>query len=141
MDQIRVVTIAFCLLLLFQIVRSVRREHIRVEYSMAWFGVAVLLLGLCLSKTALNWLSRMLGIYDSPLVLLVVAGVLFLFIFYRSSIQVSGLKDHNIVLAQKIGLLEWELKRQGVEIAEMRKQKEREKRPNSSGAEKRAHSL
>ena len=45
MEQIRVVTIVFCLLLLLQIVRSVRREHIRVEYSMAWFGVAVLLLG------------------------------------------------------------------------------------------------
>ena len=44
MEQIRVVTIVFCLLLLLQIVRSVRREHIRVEYSMAWFGVAVLLL-------------------------------------------------------------------------------------------------
>ena len=43
MEQIRVVTIVFCLLLLLQIVRSVRREHIRVEYSMAWFGVAVLL--------------------------------------------------------------------------------------------------
>ena len=47
MEQIRVVTIVFCLLLLLQIMRSVRREHIRVEYSMAWFGVAVLLLGAC----------------------------------------------------------------------------------------------
>lgn len=141
MEQIRVVTIVFCVLLLLQIVRSVRREHIRVEHSMAWFGVAVLLLGLCLSKAALDWLSSMLGIYDSPLVLLVVAGVLFLFIFFRSSIQVSGLKDHNIVLAQKVGLLEWELKRQGGEIAQMRKQQARKERPNSSGAEKRAHSL
>ncbi len=141
MEQIRVVTIVFCLLLLLQIVRAVRREHIRVEHSMAWFGVAVLLLGLCLSRTALDWLSWMIGIHDSPLVLLVVAGVLFLFIFFRSSIQVSGLKDHNIVLAQKIGLLEWELKRQGVEIAQMRERKAREERPNSSGAEKHAHSL
>ena len=134
MEQIRIVTIVFCLLLLFQIVRSVRREHIRVEYSMAWFGVAVLLLGLCLSKTALDWLSWAIGIYDSPLVLLVVAGVLFLFIFFRSSIQVSGLKDHNIVLAQKIGLLEWELKRQGLELAQLREGKSAKKRPDSLGA-------
>jgi len=135
MEQIRVVTTVFCLLLLFQIVRSVRREHIRVEYSMAWFGVAVLLLGLCLSKTALNWLSWVLGIHDSSLVFLVVAGVLFLTIFFRSSIQVSGLKDHNIVLAQKIGLLEWELKRQGVEIAQLREQKSPRERPDSSGVQ------
>ncbi len=141
MEQIRVVTIVFCLLLLLQVVRSVRREHIRVEYSMAWFGVAVLLLGLCFSRTALNWLSWMFGIHDSSLVLVVVAGVLFLFIFFRSSIQVSGLKDHNIVLAQKIGLLEWDLKRQGVEIAQLRERKARPERPSSAGVEKRAHSL
>ena len=47
------------LLLLVQIVRSVRREHIRVEYSMAWFGATALLLALSLSQTALDWLSRL----------------------------------------------------------------------------------
>lgn len=130
MDQVRAVTVVFCLLLLVQIIRSVRREHIRVEYSMAWFGAVVLLLGLCLSDTALRWLSRLLGIADSPLVVLVVAGVLFLFTFFRSSVQLSDLKDHNIVLAQKVGMLEWEVKRQAAEIQQLRN--ERDKKANDT---------
>ena len=119
MERVRLATAIFCLLLLVQIIRAVRREHIRVEYSMVWFGAAVLLLALSLSGTALGWLSRLLGIDDSSLMLLGIAGVLFLFAFFRFSVEVSGLKDHNIVLNQKIGMLEWEIKRQADEIREM----------------------
>jgi hypothetical protein len=115
-ERVRVAAIVFAVLLLVQIIRAVRREHIRVEYSMAWFGAATLLLALSLSQTALDWLSRVLGVDDSSFVLLVVAGVLFLFTFLRFSVQVSELKDHNILLSQKVGLLEWEIKRQAAEI-------------------------
>ena len=120
MERVRVAAIIFALLLLVQIIRSVRREHIRVEYSMAWFGAATLLLALSLSRTALDWLSRLLGVDDSSFVLLVVAGVLFLFTFFRFSVEVSELKDHNILLSQKVGLLEWEIKRQAAEIEQMK---------------------
>ena len=64
MEQVRVVTAVFCVLLLLQIIRSVRREHIRVEYSMAWLGAVLLLLALCLSDTALGWLANWFGIAD-----------------------------------------------------------------------------
>ena len=120
MERVRVAAIIFALLLLVQIIRSVRREHIRVEYSMAWFGAAALLLALSLSGTALNWLTRVLGVDDSSFVLLVVAGILFLFTFFRFSVEVSELKDHNILLSQKVGLLEWEIKRQAAEIEHMK---------------------
>jgi hypothetical protein len=36
-------------------------------------------------------------------------------------------------LAQKIGLLEWELKRQGLELAQLRERKSTKKRPDSLG--------
>ena len=114
--------VLFAVLLLVQIIRSVRREHIRVEYSMAWLGAATLLLALSLSQTALDWLSRVLGVDDSSFVLLVVGGVLFLFTFFRFTVQVSELKDHNILLSQKVGLLEWEINRQAAEIERMKAQ-------------------
>ncbi len=116
MEQVRVVTAVFCVLLLLQIIRSVRREHIRVEYSMAWLGAVLLLLALCLSDTALGWLASWLGIEDFSFILLGVAGILFLFTFFRSSVQQSDLKDSSIVLAQKIGMLKWEVKKQAAEI-------------------------
>lgn len=114
-------TIAFCVFLLFEIIRAVRREHIRVEYSMAWFGATVLLMTLALSDTVLNWIGRMLGVSDAPSALGLVAGLVFVFVFFRFSIQMSGLKDHNIVLAQKVGLLEWEINKQAKEIENLKK--------------------
>jgi hypothetical protein len=125
-ERVRVAAILFAVLLLVQIIRSVRREHIRVEYSMAWFGAAALLLALSLSQAALDWLSRLLGVDDSSFVLLGVSGVLFLFTFFRFSVEVSELKDHNILLSQKVGLLEWEIKRQASEIEKMKSQAQQE---------------
>ena len=101
MERIRVAAVVFSLLLLLQIIRAVRREHIRVEYSMAWFGAAVLLLALSISEPALRWLSLTLGIDDPSLVLVLIAGLLFLFTFFRASVQISELKDNSILLAQK----------------------------------------
>jgi hypothetical protein len=119
-ERIRIATIIFCILLIVQIIRAVRREHIRVEISMGWFAAALLLLALGVSDRALNWVSDLLGLRGSAFILLTVAGLLFLFTFFRFSIEVSTLKDHSIVLAQKVGLLEWEVRRQRDEIAKLR---------------------
>lgn len=120
MDRIRWATAVFCALLLVQIIRSVRREHIRVEYSMAWFAAAVALLGLSLWDAGLEALSEWLGVESSPVVLLVLAGLAFLFTFFRFSVEVSALKDHNIQVSQKVGMLEWEVRRQAEEIRRLR---------------------
>ena len=111
MERIRIAVAALSVLLIVLIIRSVRREHIRVEYSMTWLGTALLLLILCLSDRALDAVARLLGVRGSPLALIALAGVLFVFTFLRYSIVVSSLKDHNIELAQKVGMLEWEIER------------------------------
>jgi hypothetical protein len=111
MERLRIVVAALSLLLIAQIIRSVRREHIRVEYSMTWLGAALLLLAICLSDAATSALGRWIGVPDAPLVLIILAGVLFVFTFFRYSLVVSGLKDHNIQLAQRVGMLEWEIER------------------------------
>jgi hypothetical protein len=111
MERIRIVVAVLTALLILQIVRSVRREHIRVEYSMTWLGATLLLLILCLSDKAMGLLSGLVGVRDASLVLIILAGVLFVFTFFRYSVVVSSLKDHNIQLAQKVGMLEWEIER------------------------------
>ncbi len=130
MERIRIATIIFCILLIVQIIRAVRREHIRVEISMGWFAAALLLLALGVSDRALNWVSDLLGLRGSAFILLTVAGLLFLFTFFRFSIEVSTLKDHSIVLAQKVGLLEWEVRRQRDEIAKLRGKSDSEEEEN-----------
>ncbi len=111
MERIRLTVVVLSLLLIAQIIRSVRREHIRVEYSMTWLGATLLLLLLSLSDTAMSHLGQWIGLTDRPLILIVLAGVLFVFTFFRYSLVVSSLKDHNIQLAQRVGMLEWEIER------------------------------
>ena len=120
MERFRWAMAAFCLLLLMQVIRSVRREHIRVEYSMAWFAAAALLLALTVWDSALAALGEWLGFDDSASVLMLLAGVAFLFTFFRFSVEVSSLKDHNIQVGQKLGMLEWEVRKQREEIAKLR---------------------
>ena len=67
MERIRWIAAAFCVLLLLQIVRAVRREHIRVEYSMAWFGATFTLLLLALWDQALEWLAEAIARHASSI--------------------------------------------------------------------------
>jgi hypothetical protein len=98
------------LTLIVLVLRSVRRAHIRVEYSVSWLGAAVTLLVLSRSDWALERVARLLGIDDPPLALLLIVGCLFLIVFYRFSIVMSDLKDANISLAQRVAILEYHLR-------------------------------
>lgn len=96
--------------LIVLVLRSVRRAHIRVEYSVSWLGAAVTLLVLSRSSWALDNIARLLGIADPPLALLLVVGCIFLIVLYRFSTVISDLKDANISLAQRVGILEYHLR-------------------------------
>lgn len=96
--------------LIVLVLRSVRRAHIRVEYSVSWLGAAVTLLVLSRSNWALDSIARLLGIADPPLALLLVVGCIFLIVLYRFSTVISDLKDANISLAQRVGILEYHLR-------------------------------
>lgn len=101
-------SIALIVLVLF----SVRRSHIRVEYSVAWLTGAALLFAASRSKTFLNWLSDVMRVNSPALALMLFAMFVFLFVFYRFSVRISDLKDANIALAQRLAILEYQLRRQ-----------------------------
>jgi hypothetical protein len=111
MDQrlLNVMTV-FSIVLLLLVLRSVRRSHIRVEYSVSWLGASVTLLVLSRMNGALGWVARFTGIGDLPLALVFIAGCLFLIVFYRFSIVISDLKDANISLAQRLAILEFHIR-------------------------------
>ncbi len=98
------------IVLILFVLRSLRRSHIRVEYSVSWLGAAVTLLVLSRFHPVLQWIGRLLGIGDAALALLFIVGCLFLIVFYRFSIIISDLKDANISLAQRVAILEFHLR-------------------------------
>jgi len=110
MDRLLTVLAAFSVVLIVLVLIAVRREHIRVEYSVSWLTAAVLLLALSLNPDFVNWLAANIGMEHPPVaVLLVMFGIL-LFVIYRLSLRVSSLKDASIALAQRVAILEYQLK-------------------------------
>ena len=97
------------LVLLAMVLVSVRREHIRVEYSVSWVGAALTLLAVSRSHWLVTRLADWLGIAEPPLALLAVVGCLFVLVIYRLSVVISALKDANIALTQRIAVLEYRI--------------------------------
>ncbi len=103
------VATAFSVVLIGLVLASVRREHIRAEYSVSWLGAGVVLLVLARWRALQDWLSTALGVNDAPLALLMVSGAVFLVVLYRFSLVISRLKDSNIALMQRVAILEFRL--------------------------------
>ncbi len=87
---------------------------------MSWFAAAIGVLVLSFWNSALVWIGRLIGVEDPSFVLSLVAGLLFLYTFFRFSVEVSSLKDHNIVVSQKVAMLEWEIRQQREEIKRLK---------------------
>lgn len=109
MEAILNVTSAFSVLLLILVLVSVRRAHIRVEYSVSWLAAAGALLVLSRNGALLEALARMLGFPNAAATLLLIAAAVFLLIFFRFSVIVSHLRDDNIALAQRVAILEYHI--------------------------------
>src|SRR3954470_21947342 len=107
MQSLLNVTTVLSLVLLALVLVSVRREHIRVEYSVSWLVAAFLMLVLSRARPVLDYLTRNFGIPDTPLTLFLIAGSVFLVMFYRFSVIISHLRDDNVALAQRVAILEY----------------------------------
>ena len=107
LNAITIVSLAVIVLVLL----SLRRAHIRVEYSISWLGAALTLLVLSRWRNLLDRVMGWLGLGNDPASALVLLIVCLLFIVsYRFSIVISRLKDANIALAQKVAMLEFRVR-------------------------------
>jgi hypothetical protein len=110
MDRPLLVLGGFSVVLMLLLLTSVRREHIRVEYSVSWLIAATILMIVSFSRTLVIWLADMMGIQYPPLVVIVFMFGVFLVVLYRFSLRISELKDNNIALAQRLAILEYQYK-------------------------------
>jgi hypothetical protein len=107
MDRLMTVMAVFSIALIAQVLLSVRREHIRVEYSVSWLTAAIVMLLLSLNRGLVHWLANLMGVQDPPLAIVIIVFCVFLAVFYRFSIRISALKDANVALAQRVAILEY----------------------------------
>ena len=110
MDRLLNVTTVLSVFLLIMVLVSVRRAHIRVEYSVSWLLAASFMLILSRARPVLDFITSHTGIPDTPLTLFLIAGSVFLVMFFRFSIIISHLRDDNIALAQRVAILEFHIR-------------------------------
>lgn len=113
MDRLLNVTTGLSAVLLVMVLISVRRAHIRVEYSVTWLLAAGAMLVLSRMRPALEFFQRITGLPDTPLTLFLLAAGAFLIMFFRFSVIISHLRDDNIALAQRVAILEYHLQSPG----------------------------
>lgn len=101
---------AFSAVLVVLVLVSLRREHIRVEYSVSWLLAGVALFILSQSRWLLNGIASVLRISDPLLALLMVVFVTFLVVFFRYCVVLSQLKDANVAIMQRVAILEYQLR-------------------------------
>jgi hypothetical protein len=109
MDRLLNVTTVVSVILLVTILISLRRAHIRVEYSVTWLLATAAMLILSLVHPLLDGFRNLVGLPDSPLTLFLPAGGAVLIMLFRFSVIISHLRDDNIALAQRLAILEYHL--------------------------------
>lgn len=110
MDRLLNVMAVFSILLIAWVLTSVRRAHIRVEYSVSWLAAGIVLLVMSRSSSTLSWIAGVTGINDGPLALVAAVFCVFLVLFYAFSIRISDLKDANVALTQRVAILEYHIR-------------------------------
>jgi hypothetical protein len=110
MERLLNVTTIVAIILLVMVLFSIRRAHIRVEYSVSWLAAAVGLLVLSRLPFLMQYAAEYVGLgKDPPLALFLTAAAVFLIMFFRYSVIVSHLRDDNVALAQRLAILEFHI--------------------------------
>ena len=86
---------------------SLRREHIRTEYSVSWLAVGLILTGLSAFPSLLDAASSRLGVGPEAC-FLIVGGTLISVLVFEMTRVVSRLRDENVILAQRLAILEFQ---------------------------------
>lgn len=109
MDRLLNLVNFFSIVLMATVLFSVRRERIRVEYSVTWLAASIVLFFLTRWRGPMHWVTNALQLPDVAMSLVIIVFGVFLVVFYRFTIRVSALKDANVALAQRVAILEYRI--------------------------------
>jgi hypothetical protein len=98
------------ILLLLVILELIRSRRLQERYALLWVATALVLLVFALWRDGLNVLAKTVGIAYPPSALFLIAAVFILIVLLHYSTAISELAERNLMLAQRIALLEQKLK-------------------------------
>ena len=99
------------LLLLVGVFELIRSRRLRERYALLWLVAGITLLVLSLWRSSVNTIAGWAGVRGyPPAVLFAVATLFILVVLLHYSTVVSKLTDQNVILAQRLALLEARLR-------------------------------
>src|SRR5262245_29263015 len=104
--------IASCLLVLV-VLELIRSRRLRERYALLWLVTGIVLTVLAAWRDGLNTIAGWFGVRSYPPAVLFAVGLLFvLAVLLHYSTVISRLSDQNVMLAQRLALLEEALQEQ-----------------------------
>jgi hypothetical protein len=98
-------------LLVLVVLELIRSRRLRERYALLWLATGIVLTILAAWRTGLNTIAGWFGVRSYPPAVLFAVGILFiLVVLLHYSTVISRLSDQNVVLAQRLALLEEELR-------------------------------
>jgi len=98
------------LLLLFVVFELIRSRRLRERYALLWLLTGIVLLVLSAWRGGLNTIAGWVGVRGYPPAVLFAVGLLFvILVLLHYSTVISRLSDQNVILAQRLALLETKL--------------------------------
>jgi hypothetical protein len=100
-------------LVVFELIRS---RRLRERYALLWLLTGIVLVVLSAWRGGLNTIAGWLGVKGYPPAVLFAVGLLFvILVLLHYSTVISRLSDQNVILAQRLALLEAEVRRRAEE--------------------------
>ena len=128
-QRLQLFAIIIGVVFLVMMIELIRKNRVTLKYALLWLFSGLVLLVLAIFPQALNWIARLIGVYNPVNALFAILLCCGLVLMISFSVIVSGNKKAVVRLTQKISLLEnriRELEKQaqdaGTETAEEKKE-------------------
>jgi cell division protein FtsW (lipid II flippase) len=97
--------------LVLVVLELIRSRRLRERYALLWLATGLVLTTLSAWREGLNTIASWLGVRSYPPAVLFAVGILFILaVLLHYSTVISRLSDQNVLLAQRLALLEQELR-------------------------------
>jgi hypothetical protein len=105
--KVTLAAVVASLLLLLVVIELIRSRRLRERYALLWLLTGLVLLALSAWRGGLNTIAGWFGVTGYPPAVLFAVGSLFvILVLLHYSTVISRLSDQNVVLAQRLALLE-----------------------------------
>ena len=109
--KVSIAATAVSLLLLLVVFELIRSRRLRERYALLWLATGVVLVVLSAWRGGLNTIAGWFGVRGYPPAVLFAVGLLFVIVvLLHYSTVISELSERNLTLAQRLALLEQQLR-------------------------------